>query len=355
MRIGVCINVGDEPPSAQRPDSELERFFDLTLDLLAIAGFDGYLKRVNQAYARTHGYAIEELLARPMLDVVHPDDRDSVREALAGMLHGNDVAGFENRVICADGSVRWLEWNTRAVPDRGIVYGVGRDVTDRRRADAELRDAHRMIEAGCDQLTASGARLLTASDDARRRVVRDLHDGAQQRLVHTIVTLKLAQRSLRGGDADTESLLAEALEHAERGNAELRELAHGILPAVLTRGGLRAGIDAVVARLDLPVRVDVPVRRFPAEIEANAYFIVAEALNNVVKHSHAENAAVRASVQDEVLHVEVRDDGIGGTDPGGHGILGMGDRATARGGRLTVESPAGGGTLVAAALPLSVV
>src|SRR4051812_43919564 len=101
MRIGVCINVGDEPPSAQRSESELERFFDLTLDLLAIAGFDGYLKRVNQAYVRTHGYTMEELLARPMLDLVHPDDRDSVREALAGMLQGNDVAGFENRVICA--------------------------------------------------------------------------------------------------------------------------------------------------------------------------------------------------------------------------------------------------------------
>ena len=129
-----------------------------------------------------------------------------------------------------------------------------------------------------DQLISSRARLLSAGDEARRRVVRDLHDGAQQRLVHTIVTLKLAQRAFRDEDGKAESLLREALEHAEQGNRELRELAHGILPAVLTQGGLRAGVAAVVARLDLPVRVDVPAERLPAEIEASAYFIAAEAV-----------------------------------------------------------------------------
>jgi signal transduction histidine kinase len=204
-----------------------------------------------------------------------------------------------------------------------------------------------------DQLDESRARLVTEADEARRRVVRDLHDGAQQRLVHTIVTLKIAQRALRDEDGEAKSLVGEALEQAERGNAELRELAHGILPAVLTRGGLRAGVAAVVSRLDLPVDVDVPAERFPAEIEASAYFIVAEALTNVVKHSHGESAEVRASVQDGMLHVEVRDDGAGGADPAGHGLLGMSDRVTALGGRFRIESPAGGGTLVAATLPLS--
>ena len=218
---------------------------------------------------------------------------------------------------------------------------------------AELLDTAIANADSRDQLTASRARLLTAADEARRRVVRDLHDGAQQRLVHAIVMLKLAQRSFAGGDGKAESLLGEALEHAERGNEELRELAHGILPAVLARGGLRAGIDAFVARLDLPVAVDVPAQRVPAEIEASAYFIVAEALTNVVKHSRARRAEVSASVADGVLRVEVRDDGIGDADRGGHGLVGLADRATALGGRLEIESPAGGGTLVAATLPLS--
>ncbi|MFL5827972.1 MAG: GAF domain-containing protein [Thermoleophilaceae bacterium] len=202
------------------------------------------------------------------------------------------------------------------------------------------------------QLTASRARVLVAGDDARRRVVRDLHDGAQQRLVHTIVTLKLAQRAFKAEDGRGESLLAEALKHADQGNAELRELAHGILPSVLTRGGLRAGVDGLVSRIDLPVTVEVPAERLPAEIEASAYFVVAEALTNVIKHSRAETAEVRAVVDDGVLRLEVRDDGTGGAKPEGTGLVGVDDRVAALGGSLRVESPPGGGTLVAATLPL---
>ncbi len=204
-----------------------------------------------------------------------------------------------------------------------------------------------------DQLTASRARLVTAADEARRRVVRDLHDGAQQRLVHTIVTLKLAQRAFGEEDGKAESLVGEALGHAEHGNAELRELARGILPTVLARGGLRAGVDAFAGRLDLPVQVDVSAQRFSSEIEASAYFIVAEALTNVVKHSEAARAEVRASVDDEVLRIEVRDDGIGGADADGHGLVGLADRTTALGGRLRIESGAGAGTIVSATLPLA--
>jgi signal transduction histidine kinase len=225
--------------------------------------------------------------------------------------------------------------------------------TEKRMAQfAELLDTAVANADSRDQLRASRTRLVTAADDARRRVVRDLHDGAQQRLVHTIVTLKLAQRAFREQNGKAEALVGEALEHAEHSNAELRELAHGILPAVLTRGGLRAGVGAFVARLDLPIEVDLPVERFPAETEASAYFIVAEALTNVVKHSHAARAEVTAFVRDELLHVEIRDDGIGGADTGGHGLVGMYDRVTALGGRLQVDSPPSGGTFVAATLPL---
>jgi PAS domain S-box-containing protein len=229
------------------------------------------------------------------------------------------------------------------------------DTEERMAKFAQLLDTAIANADSRDQLTASRARLVTEGDEARRRVVRDLHDGAQQRLVHSIVMLKLAQRAFREQDGKAESLVGEALKQAEQGNAELRELAHGILPAVLMRGGLRAGLRAVLTRLDLPVRVDVPAERFPAEIEASAYFIVAEALTNVVKHAHAGNAEVRAFMHDGTLRVEVRDDGIGGADPHGHGLVGMGDRVNALGGRLQIESPAGGPTLVAATLPLSVV
>jgi signal transduction histidine kinase len=203
-----------------------------------------------------------------------------------------------------------------------------------------------------DQLTASRARLLTEADAARRRVVRDLHDGAQQRLVQTALMLTLAQRAMSEGDDEAESLVAKAAEHAQQANEALRELAHGILPVSLTHGGLRGAITALVERLDLAVTVNVPPERFPAELEASAYFIVAEALTNIVKHAHAQSAAVSVLIDDGMLQVEVRDDGIGGADPEGHGLLGINDRATALGGRLRVESPAGGGTLLTATLPL---
>jgi len=228
------------------------------------------------------------------------------------------------------------------------------DTEERMARFAELLDAAIVNADSRDQLSASRARLVTEGDEARRRVVRDLHDGAQQRLVHTILTLKLAQRALRDKAGNAESLVGEALQHAEQGNAELRELAHGILPAVLARGGLRAGVDAFVERLDLPVKVELPARRFPAEIEASAYFIVAEALTNIVKHSQATRAEVRASVCNGMLNVEVRDDGMGGADPEGHGLVGLRDRATALGGRLKIESTLGGGTVVVATLPVSV-
>jgi PAS domain S-box-containing protein len=236
-------------------------------------------------------------------------------------------------------------WNSETPPPANTEERMARfaDLLKTAIANADSRE----------QLVGSRARLVTEADHVRRQVVRDLHDGAQQRLVHTIVTLKLARRALRKGNGKMDVLVAEALEHAEQGNAELRELAHGILPAVLTRGGLRAGANTVVERLDLPVQVEIPAQRFVAEIEASAYFVVAEALTNVVKHSHAKSAEVRATVDDGSLIVEVQDDGIGGADAGGHGLVGMNDRVTALGGHLEIESPAGGGTRLSATLPLS--
>ena len=193
---------------------------------------------------------------------------------------------------------------------------------------------------------------MAATDEERRRVVRDLHDGAQQRLVHTIITLKLAKRALPPHQEPGSELVAEALDHAERANVELRELAHGILPAVLTQGGLRAGVDALASRTPLPVEIDVPVGRFSTAVEATAYFVVAEALTNIAKHARAGHAAVTARIDDGTLAVQVRDDGVGGARPDGSGLTGLADRVAALDGDLRIESPAEGGTLLAATIPL---
>jgi signal transduction histidine kinase len=202
------------------------------------------------------------------------------------------------------------------------------------------------------EVAASRARIVAVADDERRRVVRDLHDGAQQRLVHTTITLKLAHRALQNEQGNLRALLTEALDHAEQATAELRELAHGILPAVLTQGGLRAGVDALASRMPVPVQTDMSVGRLPAAVEATAYFVVAEALTNVAKHARARRAEVTARVEDQTLRVQVRDDGVGGARPGRSGLVGLADRLAVLGGTLQVESPADRGTLIAADIPL---
>jgi signal transduction histidine kinase len=243
------------------------------------------------------------------------------------------------------------------------AFQSARLIHERTRAEEKLRKARNELEVRVAErtaelrrseayLAASRARIVAAADEERRRVVRDLHDGAQQRLVHTIITLRLAERALQNEAEDLPALLTEALDHAEQATNELRELAHGILPRVLTEGGLRAGVDALASRMPVPVQNAVSVGRLPAAVEATAYFVVAEALTNVAKHARAGHAAVAARIENGALEVQVRDDGIGGARPEGSGLLGLADRLAVLDGQLRVESPAEGGTLVAADIPV---
>jgi signal transduction histidine kinase len=202
------------------------------------------------------------------------------------------------------------------------------------------------------ELAASRARVVATADETRRRIERDLHDGAQESLVHTVIALKLARRELGDAGGPAADLLDDALGHAERANEELRELAHGILPATLTRG-LGAAIETLASHVRLPVSLDVTDERVRPELEATAYFIVAEALTNTVKHARATRARVAVSVTDGVLRVEISDDGVGGARADGRsGLLGLYDRAAAMNGDLRVDSPPGSGTTVVATIPL---
>jgi signal transduction histidine kinase len=244
-----------------------------------------------------------------------------------------------------------------------LTAGTASVIADRARHRAddletrlELEEELRRSEAErihLREVRDSRARVLAAADDERRRVVRDLHDGAQQRLVHTVVTLKMARRAYDEGNDGLRPLVDEALAQAERATEELRELARGILPSALTRGGLRAGVADLVTRIQLPVTVRVAGDRLPAAVEAPAYFLVAEALTNVVKHSFASHVDVSAWVRDGVLHVQVSDNGVGGARPDGDGLLGLADRIAAVDGALHVESPPGAGTRIAATIPVA--
>ena len=201
------------------------------------------------------------------------------------------------------------------------------------------------------KLTASRARVVATADETRRRLQRDVHDGAQQRLVHAIIALKLARDAVPAGSPAAE-LVAEALANAERASKELRDVVHGILPASLTRQGLHAGLMALVDDLALPVDARISVPRLPPATETTAYFVVAEALTNVVKHARAERATLHVHLEGATLVLEIRDDGLGGADPAhGSGLAGLFDRVEAAEGRLTITSPVGIGTRVRVELP----
>ena len=206
-----------------------------------------------------------------------------------------------------------------------------------------------------EDLQSSRARIVKAGDEQRRRLERNLHDGAQQRLVSLALTLRLVRSRLETDQPpELERLLKGAAEELDKALAELRELARGLHPAALTEQGLSSALRALGERLPIDVVVEELDRRLPDHLEATAFYIGSEALTNVAKHARATTAHVTFSCDDETLRFEVTDDGRGGADPrAGSGILGLRDRAEAAGGTLFVISPPGRGTVVTATLPLS--
>jgi signal transduction histidine kinase len=214
------------------------------------------------------------------------------------------------------------------------------------RLDAEL-------QARLDELRESRARIVRAGDAARRKLERDLHDGAQQRLVGLALDLRLAREKLGDDPEAAAAMLDDASADLARATEELRELARGIHPAVLSDRGLDAAVQVLAQRTPLPVRVDSSLDdRLPGTVEAAAYFVIAEALTNVVKHSGANRAEVGMRRDNGRLRVEIRDDGAGGADVSGSGLRGLADRLAALDGRLEVQGRAPGGTIVRADIPL---
>jgi signal transduction histidine kinase len=204
------------------------------------------------------------------------------------------------------------------------------------------------------QLTASRARIVTAADDARRRIGRDLHDGTQQRLVTLGLAVRLAQSTVPAQLTELQSGLGRIAEELTAANEELRELASGIHPAILSEHGLGPALRALARRAALPVELELRTEaRPPGPIEVAAYYVVSEALTNTIKHAHASRARVAVEEGDGRLRLRIRDDGVGGADPShGSGLVGLRDRVQALGGSLEVHSPLGGGTAVLATFPL---
>jgi signal transduction histidine kinase len=207
------------------------------------------------------------------------------------------------------------------------------------------------MENRIEELTSTRAGAVDAQDAELRRIERDLHDGAQARLVALGMSLGLAEQRLEADPEEARQLLVEAKHGAREALEELRDLARGIHPPVLADRGLGAAVAALAARSPIEVRVSVVGERPPAAVESAAYFVTAEALANAIKHAAAHHVEVRIARRGDKLSVEVRDDGPGGADPSGSGLTGLRRRVEALDGRLIVDSPAGGPTVIRAELP----
>jgi PAS domain S-box-containing protein len=282
----------------------------------------------------------------------HTERVDSYEGAGGAMAHRLRSLGFRSSVA-APVTVGGRLWGALVASTREPL-GLADDAERRLWDFAELVAQALANAAARDELAASRARLVEVGDAERQRLERNLHDGAQQRLVALALQLRLVEARL-GGDPDAARRdLVEARHHLDQALSELRELARGIHPAVLTDRGLRAAVEALVNRAPVPMEVaDIPDARLPEPVETAAYYLIAEAVTNVAKYAHATHVAVSARADDGHLVVRVTDDGVGGADPsGGTGLRGLSDRVEALHGHLRVESPRGGGTQVSAEIPI---
>jgi PAS domain S-box-containing protein len=501
---------GARRAGAQR---QLDHIFNLSADLISIASLDGYFKRINPAFEPMLGYTAEELLRRPFIELVHPDDRERTLVELAALNRGEATISFENRYVCKDGSVRWLQWVATPVLEQRQIYAVARDVTERRRAETELRAAEertrrlaeeqaalrrvatlvangvppaelfaavaeevgqllhattaqmaryepdgtvtfiagwsstgehlfpagaryalggtnlntlvfetgrtsridsyrdasgpigaagrelgwlsaigtpivvegsvwgmialastqeqplppdtesRLVDfndlvatavanaASRAELAASRARIVATADETRRRIERDLHDGAQQRLVTLSLALRSFDATLPPGE---EEILAQVAEGLVEVIGQLRELSQGLHPAILSEGGLGPALRTLARRSPVPVELEIQgERRLPEQVEVAAYYVVSEALANAAEHAQASVVHVALAAEDGRVALSIRDDGVGGADPEqGSGLIGLRDRIEALGGTIEIESAPGRGTALLVTIPL---
>ena len=313
--------------------------------MLCLIDADGQLTQggANIAFEHTLGYEPDQIGGNVLWrDFVDPAEADEVRELVEAVAAGAPPREHDNTWVTSSGERLSVAWTVTPLPEideRRLFLITGVDITERKRTAEDLR--------------ASRARLVRAEDQARRALERNLHDGAQQRLVALSVALRLVESKLRSDPEGATELLGGARDELAQALAELRELARGIHPAVLTDRGLRPALEALRSRAPIPVEIVADDERYPAEAEAAAYYVVAETLTNVAKYAGATSARVEVARLDGALWVTVSDDGVGGADPsGGSGLRGLVDRVAVLDGTLEIESPAGGGTSIRAKIPL---
>ncbi|MHB8694611.1 MAG: sensor histidine kinase [Solirubrobacteraceae bacterium] len=344
------------------PRDVLEALLVNIADAVYLVDVDGRVEFANPAALELLGYTEEELLGQISHPTIHHHHWDGTPfpqdecPMLRPRTTGETVRVYGDTFWRKDGSKFHVAYSSaplRTERGNGAVV-VFRDVTAQMEAeDAARREAVEHVRA--QEIHASRARIIQAADTERRRLVRNLHDGAQQRLVRILLAVRLAAKDLRADGALSADRLDGIAEETHAAIAELRDLGSGIRPQILTNRGVAAAVESLTGPFPIPVTLEIPEQRFPEGVEAACYFLIAEALTNVIKHADANSAIVRLSLDGtaEQITIEVSDDGRGGAKviPDG-GLAGMQDRLAALDGELQIDRAAQRGARLVARLPL---
>jgi PAS domain S-box-containing protein len=340
-QLGQFVARRQAEDEVRASESRLRAMLEASLDAVVTMDHAGRVLGWNHAAETTFGYRADEALGRDMGElIVPPEHRPAHRKGLARFLESGVPVILDRRLeltaMHRNGAQFPVELTITRIPLPGLPTFTGylRDITERTTAEEELR--------------GSRARLVEVADAERARIQRNLHDGAQQRLTAVLLNLGRLRDSPERGE-----LLEQAIDELASGLEEIRELASGLHPSVLSERGLVPALEALALRAPVSVQLELSLDTpLTEQLEAAAYYVIAEALANVQKHAGARHAIVRATVEPNELLLEVVDDGVGGADEEGFGLRGLADRVEALGGRLTLDSPPRSGTRLRAHIPL---
>lgn len=342
-------------------EEERDRLFNLSRDMLAIGGFDGYLQQLNPAWVRVLGWSRDELMSRPVTEFVHDDDQQQAQDMFTSLAEGRPVDGLTLRFQARNGEHRWLSWSSFPYPGRRRVFTVVRDITLQKEAEAKLLEYQQ-------QLRSLSSQLSRVEDQQRRDLATAIHDGLAQQLfgIRAQVTLlKFPDRI-----PDQAKLVQEILDLVDQTMAEARGLSFELFPPALAHAGLGAALEWLglnfSRRTDLPCRVIVPEEEpeLPQDLRSMAYQCARELLTNAHKHAGATEVTVKLAIGPQEMILVVADDGTGfpeeplspGDDdllPGGFGLFSIGERLRSIGGAMLTDPAADGGARVTLVFPLT--
>jgi PAS domain S-box-containing protein len=345
------------PDDITEQGKRLQALIDSSPVALVEFGLDTRIRLWSRAAERIFGWTADEMLGRDGLPMAPPDKHAESEDLFERVIAGESVNDYETVRRRKDGTLVPVSIAAGPVRDAaGDVVGnmvAYTDISERKAQEERLQalidsSPLALVEFGLDTRIR-----VTAGDVERRRLERNLHDGAQQRLVTLSLSLRLALAKLDSDPDAARTAFEEAGDELARALEDLRELARGLHPAVLSDRGLRAAVEMLAGRSPVPTEIaEIPDERLPEPVEAASYYLIAEALTNVAKYAQASAVQVRVVAHDGRVLVEVSDDGVGGADPStGSGLRGLADRVEALGGSLEVASPAGAGTSLRAEIP----